>query len=144
MGHYRELMDEWFDRVWGQNDLAFIDQVTNIDVTTKGHMGHKLKGPEDFKAFHTLITAMLDTISIKIIQSVEDDEWASFLYKVSALKKGTQEPIEVTGSSMIRFQDNKITEVHEHFDFMRFFEIIGRLPEQCLNTLLLDSTASFS
>ena len=143
MGRYREIMDDWFDRVWGHNDLDHIDKLTNIDVTTNGHLGRTLKGAEDFKGFHGLITNILDDISIKILHSVEDKEWASLLYQLSGRKKDTHEAVEVTGISMIRFQNDAIIEVYEQFDFMTFFEMLGKLPEQSLEKLLTDKSLSY-
>ena len=136
MGKHSELMDEWFRRVWNENDTAFIHEACDIDMTTKGHRGRPLLGPDDFLDFHGIISALVDNIHIKVLRCIEEGDWASVLYEFSSTKKGCDTPVVFTGSSMLRIQNGKIAEVYEHVDFIEFFKRTGALPDNTLEHCL--------
>jgi len=136
MGKYRELMDEWFQTVWNENDTSFIHKLCDKKMTTTGHREKGLLGPDDFEEFHGLICNHADDIKMKILHSVEDQDWISVMYDFKAKKKGTDTPVEMTGNTMVRFHNGKIIEAHEHVDFITFFRCLGIMPENTLEHCL--------
>ena len=136
MGKHRDLMDTWFHRVWCENDTAFIHEACDVEMTTKGHREKGLLGPDDFEEFHGMICNLADDISMKILRSVEDENWISVIYEFKAKKKGTDIPVEMTGSSMLRIHNGKIAEVYEHVDFIKLFSDIGAMPKNALEHCL--------
>jgi len=132
MGKHRKLIDTWFQKVWNEGDIAHIHATCDIDMTTKGHRGMPLRGPNDFEQFYHMILNLAKDIHIELIHSVEDENWISAIYQFHGKRRDTNTPVEMTGSTMVRIEAEKITEVYEHVDFIEFFEGLDAMP---LNTL---------
>lgn len=141
MGAHRALLDTWFQRVWCENDTSFIHEACDVKMTTKGHREKGLLGPDDFEEFHGIICCLVDDISMKVLRSVEDGDWISVMYEFKGKKKGTDKPVEMTGSSMLRVHDGKIIEVYEHIDFIKLFSCLDLMPENILETCLCGQAA---
>ena len=139
MGKYREIMDEWFVRVWGEGDTACIYEKCAENLATTGHRGHPLSSPKEFEEFHTIISSLVKDIDMKITQSVENEEWFSMIYEFNSTSIKTGKPVTMTGSSMVRFENGKIIEAHEHANFIEFFQGLDALP---VNTLELGFTGN--
>lgn len=129
-------MDTWFQRVWCENDPSFIHEACDISMTTKGHRERDLLGPDDFEEFYDIICNQVDDISMKILRSVEDEDWISVMYEFKGKKKGTDIPVEMTGNSMLKIQNGKIMQAFEHVDFIKYFGCLGHMPKNALEHCL--------
>lgn len=132
MGQHKDLMEQWFQRVWNENDTNYIYEVCAPEMKTKGHRGRDILGPDDFIGFHGIICSLVDDIQMDIIHCVEDGDWVSVVYNFEGKKKNTDIDVKMTGSTMIRFENGKAVDVHEHVDFLKLFEALGVLPENAL------------
>lgn len=132
----RQVLEEWFERVWAQEDSAAIDALFVPDGTAKGLGGEPIVGPEGFKAFHQALCAQLADIVFEIENSMEQGDWISALCTMRATAKCSQKNVIITGNVWIKVSNGLITEAYNHFDFLGLWTQLDLLPsdsfEKCL------------
>ena len=128
MSNCKGVLETWFQRVWGDQDSAAIDELFIPDGEVRGLGANDLIGPEGFKQFHSALRGQLTDFVITIDKSLEDGEWISAICTLRAKSRETGTPIEITGSVMVRIADCKITEAYNHWDFIGMFGQLGLLP----------------
>lgn len=148
MGKLLDFAETWFQRVWTEEDGNAIDELFVIKGPAKGlgsvirknnedFQDPDLMGPEEFKQFHKSLLSLISNVEVRVLRSMEDDNWIFALCELSALKKGTDQKVKMTGTVVCRIVDGQINEAYNHWDFMSIFEHLGQLPEntfgQCLS-----------
>ena len=74
-----------------------------------------LRGREDARRFFEFSAGLLRDVDFRIRRRIVDGEWAAVLWEESATT-ATGEPWENHGVDVIRVQEGRITELHEHND----------------------------
>src|SRR5215470_12651594 len=98
----RQVIENWFHRVWTQEDTAAIDALFIPDGKARGLGKNILVGPEGFKKFHSALCGLLSDFVITIDKSIESEDWISAVCTLRAKDKKTKEPVTMTGSVMVR------------------------------------------
>ena len=130
----QEVIDTWFDRVWQQEDASAIDEFFHPDGKAEGLEDGTLVGPEDFKPFHQAICALLKDMKIKVNKTLEEGDWITCTYTLTAQSNIGKEPISIEGSALCRIEDGLIREAHNHLDFLGLYSQLGLLPADSLMT----------
>lgn len=128
-----DILKDWYDRVWVQGDLDSVDHFFTPDTEALGMMTFAI-GPEDFKAVAAAVHETIEHVKVSFDRVVEADNWVWAQISARATSKFSEKEVMVVGQVMCRFNDGKIVEAYNQFDFMSFFEQLGLLPE---NTLAL-------
>jgi hypothetical protein len=136
MSTRREVLETWFRRVWTEEDPAAIDELFIPDGHARGLGANVLIGPEGFKQFHSALRGLLSNFVITIDKSIEEGDWISAVCTLRARSRQSAEPIEITGSVLIRIADGKLLEAYNHWDFLGIFSQLGLLPTQTFEKAL--------
>jgi len=132
----KSVLEEWFRRVWTEEDPNAIDEMMELETTALGLVKKDLVGPTEFKSFQQALLALVTDVDIRIERHIEDGNWISAFCKLKATKRGDGTPLEMTGQVFGKIVDGKIVHADNSFDFLGFFEQAGYLPENTLTRCL--------
>lgn len=136
MSTSREVMETWFRRVWTEEDSTAIEELFIPDGAARGLGGNVLIGPEGFKQFHSALRRLLRDFVVTIDMCVEERNWMSAVCTLRAIARQSGDPIEITGSVMVRIEDGKLIEAYNHWDFLGMFGQLGLLPSNSFERAL--------
>ncbi len=130
-----DILKDWYNRVWVKGDLDSIDDFFTPDTEALGMMSFAI-GPEDFKALAAAVHETIENITVSFGRVVEADDWVCAQMSAHATTKATEKEVIVVGQVMCRFDNGKIVEAYNQFDFLSFFEQLGLLPDNTLSLCL--------
>ncbi len=136
MADNRQVIETWFNRVWNTPDESAIDDMLVPDTEAEGLGSQALIGPEGFKTFHRHFFDMMEDIEITVNKSLESGEWIAAHISMSAKKKGTGDPIKMTGQAFVKIKDGKLVQAYNHLDFMGLYQQLGLLPDDAFECCL--------
>jgi len=61
-----ELMQDWFEKIWNQGDVSFIDKYIAENCEFTGLDAEIICCPEDFHAFHKKLNAAFANLSVRV------------------------------------------------------------------------------
>lgn len=129
-----DVLRRWFDRVWHDEDYDAIDEMFAPDITDEGLMSKMQLDKGDMKELVMAVRSLIDNPRVTILSTLEQGEYASAVISVECEDHATSKTFTYTGQTTIRVRDGVIIESYNHYDFVAFFEALGRFPE---NTLAL-------
>ena len=124
----QEVLKNWFQRVWKEEDQDAIDEMLPSSGKASGLGSQSLVGPEEFKQFHHGLCCLLSDIDISIDKCIEQESWTSALCTFSATSKNDGSSVTITGTVFGRIEGGKIQEAYNHFDFLNLWCQLGYLP----------------
>ncbi|MEZ5886550.1 MAG: nuclear transport factor 2 family protein [Paracoccaceae bacterium] len=131
-----DILKEWWQRVWIEQDLAAIDAYFAPDVGADGLMPDGQIGPEDFRALVPALTALVRDLDFTFDKSFETGDWLWAQVSVRAFGAHDMREVRTVGHVAMRFKEGKIVEAYNCFDFLTFFASAGLLPEDAFLLLL--------
>ncbi|WP_271843146.1 ester cyclase [Cognatishimia sp. SS12] len=138
----QHMLDQWFKRVWNENDLAAIDEYFQPDSKARGVIPGMALGAGDYHDFVPMINELITDIHTKMEVMTQAGDWVQGLYSVTARAAHNAAPIHVSGQVCVRFEGDKMVEAYNNFDFFGMFEQLGQLPEQSLALCLSGQSLS--
>ncbi len=128
----RDILQEWFRRVWIEVDLDAIDEMFTPDSEAAGLLPGFQVGPDDFRELVPMFLNMVQDPQLSLDKVMEDGDWAAALYSLRVINPVNGQPVASTGQLYVRFDGNKMVEAYNSIDFMSFFEQMGLLPDQSM------------
>lgn len=131
-----EILNSWYQKAWGNGDLSEMEEYFHASSTANGVIPSLPLMRNDFESFVTALRSLLRDISIDITQTVEQDDWlaARIAFRAACVVSGQQ--VQTSGHVMIRFQDGKMAESYNQFDYVTLFEQLGQLPQDTIAACL--------
>ncbi|MCK8463813.1 nuclear transport factor 2 family protein [Aliiroseovarius sp. S1339] len=126
-----ELLKEWYDTVWVQQDLDAIDRLFTPDIEAQGVMDFGV-GPDDFRVLAEAVLAQVEISEIRFDRDVAMGDWVWATFTVFAVTLADRLPVQTTGQIMARVKDGQVVEAYNQIDFLTFFEQLGYLPPDSL------------
>ncbi|MDE9449267.1 ester cyclase [Aliiroseovarius sp. Z3] len=126
-----ELLKQWYDRVWVQQDLDAIGRFFTPDIEAQGVMDFGV-GPDDFRVLAEALLAQVEISAIRFDREVELGDWVWATLTVQAVTLADRRPVQTTGQIMVRISNGQVVEAYNQIDFLTFFEQLGYLPPDSL------------
>lgn len=126
------LIETWFQRVWSEENPDAIDELFAPDGKAIGLGAQTMVGPEDFKAFHHALCTLLTNFSITVDKSIQEGNWISALCTLRGTARTDGTSVTMTGSVLVRYQDDILMEGYNHWDFMGLWGQLGFLPKDAM------------
>lgn len=127
----------WFNEVWNEGQVATIDELYAPGGIAHGLADGKpiqIKGPSEFKKFHTKFREGLPDIHFDFLDVIAEGDRVVLRCKVTGTHKGcslgceaTNKKIEFTGVSILRVKNGQIHEGWNEYDFLRLYKDIGAI-----------------
>jgi predicted ester cyclase len=132
------VVRSWFKEVWNDGDENAIDRYFAPDGIAHGLPapdGQQLTGPSAFKPFVRQFRAAFPNMRIEILRTVTEGQMVSAHCRVTGTHSGpgfgpgpTGVPIDFSGMTIVRVENDTIKEAWNSFDFMSLFQQIRLLP----------------
>ena len=133
----KALVRRWFEEVWNKGRADAIDEMLDENGIAHGLSDdpvNPIKGPRDFRPFHTQFREAFPNMTIVIEDLVAEGAKVAARCSVRGNHKGnfqgiaaSQSPIEFTGMTFVRIADGKIVEAWNNFDFTTLNKQVGLL-----------------
>jgi steroid delta-isomerase-like uncharacterized protein len=133
----KQLVRRWFEEVWNKGRADAIEQMFDANGIAHGlsdDPSNPIKGPKEFKPFHTLFREAFPNMTIIIEDMVAEGDRVAARCSVRAKHEGefrgrvgAGSPVEFTGITIVRIDEGKIVEAWNNFDFMTLHRQVGLL-----------------
>ena len=133
----KELIHRWFEEVWNKGRTEAIEEMFDENGIAHGlstDPASPIKGPANFKPFHTVFRDAFPNMMIVVEDVVAEGDKVAARCSVRAKHDGefmgkaaTQSPVEFTGITIVRIDNGKIVEAWNNFDFMTLHRQLGLL-----------------
>ena len=133
----KELLRRWFEEVWNKGRADAIEELFDENGIAHGladDPSQPLKGPSDFRPFHTTFREAFPNMIIVVEDMVAEGDKVAARCSVRGKHEGeflgraaTQSPVEFTGIAIVRIDNGKIVEAWNNFDFMAMYKQVGLL-----------------
>jgi len=131
----KALVQRWFDEVWNKGRADAIEEMFDENGIAHGlsdDPSNPIKGPRDFRPFHTLFRDAFPNMMIVVEDMVAEGDKVAARCSVRAKHEGeflgrsaTDSPVEFTGMTIVRIDNGKIVEAWNNFDFMTLHRQVG-------------------
>ena len=133
----KALIRRCFEQVWNKGREEAIDEMFAEDGIAHGladEGGETMRGPTGFKPFFQKFRAAFPDIEVVVEDTVTEGDKVAARCTVRGKHQSdslgfaaTQQPMEITGITIVRVRDGKIVEAWNNFDFMSMFKQLGAL-----------------
>lgn len=136
-----EIMRDWYTSVWENGDLDVIEAFYTCDagVAEKDLLPENVRSAHEVREWLTVLRSFVTEIKVDIVQYMEKDDWASAVIEIKCKRRDTSADVHAMQLIAVRFEAEKVAEIYRSFDWIRFFEQLGQLPENT-HALLLGGT----
>jgi steroid delta-isomerase-like uncharacterized protein len=127
MASNKGLANRWFQEVWNEGRENVIEELLASDCIAHGladEHGNALRGHAGFKTFYHQFRGTFPDIFIDVRDVIEEGETVALRCEVRGTHRGdglgipaTGRPVKFGGVAILRFQNGKIVEGWNHFDF---------------------------
>ena len=134
---YETFMHRWFEEVWNQKNEKAIDEMLAEDGIAHGLKssdGETIRGAEKYKELFRGFQQAFPDIKITVEDTVTEGDKIAARCRVTATHTGegigfapSGQPVEFTGMTIVRIENDKIVEAWNEFDFMKMFTQCGAL-----------------
>jgi predicted ester cyclase len=129
------VVRRWFKEVWDEGREEAIDRIAAPDAIVHGLSGPggpPMRGMSEFKkVFHTFREALGD-LEVAVEQTVVQGDTCAAYCRVKGRHIGhalggppTGNPVEFTGTTIVKVRDGRIVEGWNSFDFLTMYQQIG-------------------
>ena len=133
----KQLIRRWFEEVWNNGRAEAIEEMFDENGIAHGlsdDPASPIRGPREFKPFHTLFREAFPNMMIVVEDMVAEGDKVAARCSVRAKHEGdflgraaTESPVEFTGIAIVRIEYGKIVEAWNNFDFMTLHKQVGLL-----------------
>jgi predicted ester cyclase len=117
----------WFQEVWNEGREDIIDDLMSPKSIVHGIAEGQSKGAEGFKSFYRNFKDQFRDIRVEIQEALSEDNLECALTHVTATHKETGTKVSFSGLCMVRFEEGKIVEAWNHYDFLSMHQQLGRV-----------------
>jgi hypothetical protein len=132
-----QVSEEWFQRVWLEEDADAIYQMFKPGSNARGLGSQPHIGPDEFRQLHTDLLGLIEKVTVSSDHAIEQGDWLAQLVTITAECRKTGRMVYIHGQMMLKIVDGCIVDAYNHLDFMSLFEQLGVLPnktfEDCLS-----------
>jgi steroid delta-isomerase-like uncharacterized protein len=111
------LARRYFDEVWNEGDADAVESLVHPDYRGHDPTVDDLQGPADIKAQVDVLRTGFPDLRIEVDQLVTEGESVAARWTARGTHRGpflgipgTRQVVEISGMSMLRFEDGKIVE----------------------------------
>lgn len=132
----RDLLARYYKEVWEDGDLEKIDNYFNLQCDTQRLLPDRKIEPDEIREWVSIIRSFVTNIKVELVNTIEDGDWISAFLVVRCNRIDTGADVTAHQQIMLRFSGDLKVESYPRFDFLRFFEQIGQLPENTYALLM--------
>jgi len=121
------LSYRWFQEVWNEGREDLIDNLMTEQSIVHGIAEGQSKGAEAFRSFYRNFKNQFRDIRVDIQEALSQDNLECALTNVTATHKETGTKVSFSGLCMVKYEEGKIAEAWNHYDFLSMHQQLGRV-----------------
>ena len=121
------LTYRWFQEVWNEGREDSIDDLMTPQSLIHGIGEGQFKGPEGFKFFYRNFKSEFHDIRVDFQDALSQDNMECALTNVTATHNESGKKVSFSGLCMVRYEEGKIAEAWNHYDFLSMHQQLGRV-----------------
>jgi len=124
----KKALVRWFDEVWNQGRRETIDEMFGAECVLHDGVA-TYTGPEEFSVFYDKVRSKFSDIHVSTQRSVSEGDLVSMQWSVDSTHIATGKKTQVTGMSMVQFENGQMREAWQNWDIAGVEEqISGKSP----------------
>ncbi len=140
------IVRRWFDEVWNEGKIDTIHDLMAADAVGIGQVGPgvKVEGPDEFKKFVEKLRGAFPDIHVTIEDAFESGDKAVARWSATMTHSGDHlglpasgKTVNITGISIVRVANGKITAGWDNWDQMTLMREIGALEGTAVSSKAL-------
>lgn len=139
MTHKADILRKWYREIWEDGNFEAIERYFVAAPHNQYIAPNFGIEPGEIREWMLVLRKFVTDIRVDVIQTIEEGDWISAMLEINCIDLRTNQPVQVYQQIMLRFEGDKKAESYPAFDFIRFFEQLGQLPENT-HALLLGGT----
>ena len=136
-----QLMRTWFERVWNQGDVSFVDEALAEPCEVTGLSADTITSRSGFRGFHQTLNAAFSEIHVEVKRLMECGDEVSGAVVVHATHRGTGKRISFQSSFFGTVRAGKIVEAANLVDYFGLLSEMGVLEPAVLGNALAPVTS---
>ncbi|HKN77423.1 MAG TPA: ester cyclase [Candidatus Acidoferrum sp.] len=117
----RTFAARWFEEVWNKSRREAIDEMFPKDaVLYDGRVVYR--GPEEFKRFYDALREQLSEVRVTVLETISEGNMVCVRWSSTSKQTSTGKQLEVTGMSLLRFEDGHLAEGWQNWDQYGLFQ----------------------
>ncbi len=121
-----EATNQWFERVWNQQDEAMITELMAEDCDLHG-LDLPIGGREGFLAFHRALSGAFANLNVEILELIESGDHVMGHCLFTGTHRATGKDVSTHFSFSGKWKDGLLIETRNVVDFTRMLAQIGEL-----------------
>lgn len=127
----KDFIARWFTEVWNNNKPAVMDEMLHPDVEVHGVGSEVFTGSDIFKQFYHDFRGVYSDLKFDIEKMISEGDEIAALVNVSGVHTETGKPVNFSGVTIAKIENNVLTAGWNYFDFLGLSKQVGNLePEQ--------------
>ena len=136
LANKHDILENYYKEVWERGDLDAVDTYFNLVADTNRIIDDAGIVPSEIREWVSIIRSFVTNISVRVVKSVEEGDWISAYLEINCQRIDNGAAVHVYQQIKMRFVGDQKIESYPQFDFLRFFEQIGQLPENTFELLM--------
>ena len=122
----KQLVFRWFREVWNQSRRDTIFELLGADSVL--HDGPRdYRGPHEFAQFHDILRSQFSDFNVQPLVALAEDDHVSVHWSCSCRHTGSQKPVRITGTSVVRVENGRFAEAWQNWDAAHLhFQLTGQ------------------
>ena len=136
------LVYRWYEEVWNKKREDVIDEMLSPDIVSYGltdNPTESVRGTAAFKKYWRSLIEIFPDIHVAVESTIAEDDKVVARCSVRGTHLGhglgippTGKKVHVTGVRIAVFQDGRVIEAWNNFDYLTVFKQLGILPTKSL------------
>ena len=136
MASKADIILRWYKDIWIDGDWEKIDYLYQPAADTDCLIPGGTAPQAETRELVAVLNNLISDQRVRVIHTVEDGNWISALVEMYGFKAGTEIPVYMRWTTMVRVEGSCIVESYPSVNFVSFFEQLGQLPENAFELLL--------
>ena len=123
------LAEQWFRRVWREEDATAIDELLAEDGVAYGILGDEIRGRAAFKQFHAVFLSVFSDVDIEVQDEIALGRHVAVRCHARMTLRALRTPVEFAGMGFIELDEHdQISVAYNFWNFLGLLEQMELLP----------------
>lgn len=136
------LIQRWFDEVWNQDNESAIHSLMAPHVRTYGLAPGAIEGADQFREFYRGFRGAFDRVEVALDHVQETGDHVAYRGRAVVTMRGDGKRYEFEGAGFARFEDGRIVEGWNYWDFLGLLVQSGAVPGDAMQSMMLKAAAA--
>lgn len=135
-----DILRRFYKEIWEDGKTNEIDKYFHPRQEPDVLIAERAVDIQEVREWMNILRSLVHGMKVTFVHTIDEGDWTSALLKISCTCKRTGNPVVVHQQIISRQINGLLAESYPQFDFVRFFEQLGQLPEDTRALLMSGTT----